>query len=106
MKVCYIQCSNTLMYELIERLTNGMSHFFMTKKSVRLLPRPAGFSLAGSTSGYSSLAPGSSGTSAVKARCTLITLGCADNLLGRTPKYLHVHRSQSRLVNCRTSDEV
>lgn len=65
------------------------TYFFMTKKSVRLLPRPAGFSLAGSTSGYSSLAPGNRGTSAVKARCTVITLGCTDSLLGSTPKSLH-----------------
>lgn len=71
------------------------TYFFMTKKSVRLLPRPAGFSLAGSTSGYSSWAPGNSGTSAVKARCTVITLGCTDSLLGSTPKSLHgVHTLQ------------
>lgn len=67
----------------------------MTRKRVRLLPRPAGLSLAGSTSGYSSWAPGSSGTSAVKARCTLITLGCADTLLGRTPNSLQVERPES-----------
>lgn len=70
-------------------------YFFMTRKRVRLLPRPAGLSLAGSTSGYSSWAPGSSGTSAVKARCTLITLGCADTLLGRTPNSLQVERPES-----------
>lgn len=71
-----------------------LTYFFMTRKRVRLLPKPAGFSLAGSTSGYSSCAPGSNGTSAVKARDTLITLGCADTLLGRTPKYLNIQRSQ------------
>lgn len=49
-------------------LINAWSYFFMTRKSVRLLPRPAGLSLAGSTSGYSSWAPGSRGTSAVNAR--------------------------------------
>lgn len=71
-----------------------LSYFFMTRKRVRLLPRPAGLSLAGSTSGYSSWAPGSNGTSAVKARYTLITLGCADTLLGRTPNCLNVDRDE------------
>lgn len=66
----------------------------MTRKRVRLLPRPVGLSLGGKTSGYSSWAPGSNGTSAVKARYTRITLGCADTLLGRTPKCLHVEKSQ------------
>lgn len=81
------------------------SYFFMTRKRVRLLPRPAGLSLAGSTSGYSSWAPGSSGTSAVKARWTVITLGCADNLLGKTPKCLHAQGSQSFMGDSRTRNE-
>ena len=61
---------------------------------MKSLARPAGFSLGGSPAGYSSRAPGSSGTSAVKARHTVITLGCADTLLGRTPKSLNVERER------------
>lgn len=64
------------------------SYFFMTKKSVQLLPRPAGWSLAGSMSGYSSRAPGSNGTSAVNTRHTLTTFGCAASPRGETPKCL------------------
>lgn len=90
----------------MKRVKDGRSYFFMTRKRVRLLPRPAGLSLAGSTSGYSSWAPGSNGTSAVKARHTLITLGCADNLLGSTPKCLHVEKSKSFMGNRRTSNEL
>lgn len=71
------------------------SYFFMTKKRVRLLPRPAGLSLAGSMSGYSSRAPGSNGTSAVNTRHTLTMFGCAANPLGETPKCLQAQSSHS-----------
>lgn len=64
------------------------SYFFMTRKRVWLLPRPVGLSLAGRTAGYSSKALGRSGTSAVKARYTRITLGWAGTLLSVFPKSL------------------
>lgn len=63
-----------------------VSYFFMTRNSVWLLPRPAGLSLAGRAAGYSSKALGRSGTAAVKARYTRITLGWAVTLLGVFPK--------------------
>lgn len=71
-----------------QQYTDTTAYFFMTKNRVRLFPMPMGLSRVGNTSGYSSIAPGSWGTSAVNARYTLITLGCAGTVFGTNPKCL------------------
>ncbi len=87
LKACFLfVCVMYIYYFLQGAFT--IPHFFMTRNSVRLLPKPSGLSRAGRTSGYSSWAPGSSGTSAVKARYTVITLGWAVSFLGTVPKWL------------------